>query len=735
MRDLEIRITGDNSSAKAALRDTESAIGGVTKAAASMGSDVDSAGGKAASAFGGVSKAIGLAVGAGAALAGIKFAAFFVDATEKAYALSGVLSDLSDKTGLSVGFLQDLKFAGDQVGVPLETSARAVQTLEQRVVNGGKSIERALDGLGLSISSLRQETPDAMFTTIADAIAGIEDPSKRTAIAIDLMGRSGAQLVPLLANFEDARQGAAHLSDDAVKGFDAIGDAISRWKNNSVANIGDFVGRLTSVRGALTDVADIIGSFAHLNGKSLVDWLYVGSDATTSIEGVAKSLLKLHDNALEVVPPLKSAKDAQAEFDQLYGDSEKTIRAAIKADEDHAKAIQALADTYTGKDLARKVGDITDAYKLAEKQGRLTAYQTDQLGKQLLDLGEKGARIPAVLHPIWEHAATLSLNSKLATDGVRGLNNALKEFPSYGLQAIPTFDTLINKSGSLNDFLRKELGPAIKELPAPPPDPWQAWHDSVKNMLDGPNGLVANMGTTIGSLTHGWDDFCGNLKNTALNTFDAIVDGLVHQFLDPMLAKIIGSQSAFGQAISGLFTGASAGGGSIVPSGTGTVLHGLTAPGTTTTAAGGTNAVGTFLSNYVAPAYAVLEFGNLLNGTGLFGQNSFDSRDRDAMIAQLGLGQYGYQYSTDQLQAMIDSGQIPSMATGGYVPARQGGTLARLAEAGEGEFVVPESKMGGVTINVTIQAGASVVDERSLRQFSDRLLPQLAYSLRRERLA
>jgi hypothetical protein len=740
MRDLAIRITGDNTSARAALRETETAIGGVTKAATAMGSDVEGAGTKAASSFGGVGKAIGLAAGAGVALVGIKLAAFFVESTEKAYELSGVLSDLSDKTGLSTRFLQDLKFVGDQVGVPLETSARAVQTLEQRVVNGGKSIERALGGLGLSITSLREETPDAMFTTIADAIAGIEDPSKRTALAIDLMGKSGAQLVPLLTNFDDLRQGSVHMSDEAVAAFDSIGDAWSRFKNNIVNEAGELIASLTNVRGLLTDTASAVLSIVGLgkDGKVLVDAFYVNDDVNKSLATLGDSLTQAHDKTENLIPPLKSAKDAQAEFDAEFGDSEKKIRAAIKAQDDHVAAVQKLADTLTGKDVAQKVKDLAAAEQLAEKQGGVTAYQQEQLGKQLLTLSQQGAKIPGVLQPIVERAATLSLNSKVAADGVAGLNKELSNFPSYGLQAIPTFDNLIGKSGDLDKFLRTNLGPAIKELPAPPPDPWQAWHDGVSNMLSGPGGLVENMGTTIGSLTHGWDDFWGNLKQTAQNVFDDLVNLLISQFLDPALNAILGRQSAFGSALNNLFhipAGASASSALSIPGTTAVGLNGAPIGGGT---AGGGSALGSALTTigaYAGPALAVLEFGNLLNDTGLLGQNSFDSRDRDAMIAQLGLGQYGYQYSTDQLEAMLASGQYPQMATGGLVKAQPGGTTVTLAEAGEDEFVVPRSKMGGVTVQVTINAAASVVDERSLSKFADRLLPQIAYALRRERLA
>lgn len=43
------------------------------------------------------------------------------------------------------------------------------------------------------------------------------------------------------------------------------------------------------------------------------------------------------------------------------------------------------------------------------------------------------------------------------------------------------------------------------------------------------------------------------------------------------------------------------------------------------------------------------------------------------------------------------------MAEGGYVPPKEGGSVRILAEAGEGEYVIPESKMGemGATYNIT----------------------------------
>lgn len=52
--------------------------------------------------------------------------------------------------------------------------------------------------------------------------------------------------------------------------------------------------------------------------------------------------------------------------------------------------------------------------------------------------------------------------------------------------------------------------------------------------------------------------------------------------------------------------------------------------------------------------------------------------------------------------ARFNAIDVPSMATGGYVSPRAGGTLVRLGEGGEGEFVTPASRMGGgITVNIT----------------------------------
>lgn len=92
-----------------------------------------------------------------------------------------------------------------------------------------------------------------------------------------------------------------------------------------------------------------------------------------------------------------------------------------------------------------------------------------------------------------------------------------------------------------------------------------------------------------------------------------------------------------------------------------------------------------------------------------------------------------YVYAGVGITALVASGAVSygamtamGLAEGGYVPASDGGELHILGEGGEGEYVIPESKMsslGGVTNNfyisgLTYSDLADVIDDRVSRSIS-----------------
>ena len=90
-------------------------------------------------------------------------------------------------------------------------------------------------------------------------------------------------------------------------------------------------------------------------------------------------------------------------------------------------------------------------------------------------------------------------------------------------------------------------------------------------------------------------------------------------------------------------------------------------------------------------------FGPIFQAVDAIGKivDAIDAIQNGAPAARSGVvNAIGSLYSTipgfDLLKGVLPQSWVPSMASGGYVPARQGGTLVRLGEGGKGETVTPD---------------------------------------------
>jgi len=148
-------------------------------------------------ACGGAVRNIGLGmVGAAAAAAAplaasVKLFSDVGDAVAKAAA----------RTGMSTEAMSELGFAAEQSGADMESLEKGVRIMQRTMVeaaNGATGAQDAFAALGLSVKDLEGLAPDEQFALIADRLMQVEDPAKRTAAAMDIFGRAGAQLIPLL---------------------------------------------------------------------------------------------------------------------------------------------------------------------------------------------------------------------------------------------------------------------------------------------------------------------------------------------------------------------------------------------------------------------------------------------------------------------------------------------------------------------------------------------------------
>ena len=193
-----------------------------------------------------------------------------------------VFSDLGDavhkmaaRTGMSAEAVSELAHAAGLSGTNIPTLETGVRRMQQTIGEAAMGVTMAKDALaslGLSASDVASQSPDQQLATIADRMAAIEDPAMRTAIAMDIFGRSGTQLLPMFAN---GAAGMQAMRDQAQ----ALGLTISTDAANSAAKLTDALGTMWSALKAVT-----------LNiGSALAP---IVTDAADRISAIAASITK-----------------------------------------------------------------------------------------------------------------------------------------------------------------------------------------------------------------------------------------------------------------------------------------------------------------------------------------------------------------------------------------------------------------------------------------------------------
>lgn len=203
---------------------------------------------------------IGLAAGvAGAAVkagmmaveAATAAAAAVVDGFGQAIDLGGQLNDLSSRTGETAGNLLVLQRAFENSGVGADkvgTSINKLQKFMSEAADGGASQTATLQTLGLTMSDLAGKTPTEQMQIFANKIAGISDPAERARVAMDVFGKSGGELLPLLNNFSSELDGAKaqlgsmpDVMDRTAAAMDQLGDNFSAIKSKTMEFAAGFL--------------------------------------------------------------------------------------------------------------------------------------------------------------------------------------------------------------------------------------------------------------------------------------------------------------------------------------------------------------------------------------------------------------------------------------------------------------------------------------------------------------
>ena len=109
---------------------------------------------------------------------------------------------MSQRVGMSSETLSELSYAATLSGTSIERVEDSFKGLTQKIVeavNKGGDADALFSSIGLSAQDLAASTPEEQFYKVADAIANISDPTRRAAVAMQVFGESGHELLPLLS--------------------------------------------------------------------------------------------------------------------------------------------------------------------------------------------------------------------------------------------------------------------------------------------------------------------------------------------------------------------------------------------------------------------------------------------------------------------------------------------------------------------------------------------------------
>lgn len=148
----------------------------------------------------------------------------------------------AQRVGLSVEALTRLRFAADLSGASAEQLETALARLSRSMQDGNKAFARI--GVSATDAAGRLRPTEDVLLDLADAFADTPDGAAKTAAAMELLGRSGTMLIPLL-------NGGADALRDMMAEADALGLTITTRTARAAERFNDS---LTRVGGAVTGV-------------------------------------------------------------------------------------------------------------------------------------------------------------------------------------------------------------------------------------------------------------------------------------------------------------------------------------------------------------------------------------------------------------------------------------------------------------------------------------------------
>lgn len=227
------------------------------------------------------------------AFAGVASVQAFAGMVKGAIDSAEKLHDLSMVTGASVESLSALVAVGKTTGTTAETIAGAMNKLAKNtatVSEDGKGAAAALRALNIDFNDFQRMTPDQKMIAVAKAMDNFADGSGKSAAAMLLLGKSGADLLPYMKDLAQTGELQAKVTAEQAAAADNFNDNLTRLGVSGKAWVKELaMGMIPALDVATQAFLDIFNSSGGLRDQlkklvadgSIERWTYA------AIEGLS----------------------------------------------------------------------------------------------------------------------------------------------------------------------------------------------------------------------------------------------------------------------------------------------------------------------------------------------------------------------------------------------------------------------------------------------------------------
>lgn len=155
------------------------------------------------------------------------------------------VNSVSEKLGVSTDFVQGFQEAATQNNATVEQSSKALEKLSRKLgdaIAGEDQAKKLFKDLGVEIRNSHGEARglESVLYDLSDRLKTIPSAAERTRVAFDLMGASGAAMIPTLQSgakeLRNMVDSANKLSTEELRRFDAIIDKVELVSKRAVVN-------------------------------------------------------------------------------------------------------------------------------------------------------------------------------------------------------------------------------------------------------------------------------------------------------------------------------------------------------------------------------------------------------------------------------------------------------------------------------------------------------------------